>query len=67
MPCYTSNSKNTDNQIKNSVSYPESISYFHPQYSEVPLIRPPMEFVESGLNSEMVSLMRPIYIGNRWF
>ena len=31
-------------------------------YSEVPLIRPPMVFVESGLNNEQASLTRPIYI-----
>ena len=29
------------------------------QYSEVPIIRPPMILVESGLNSEQVLLMRP--------
>ena len=27
-----------------------------------PIIRPPMALVESGFNSEQVSLMRPIYI-----
>ena len=31
-------------------------------YSEVPIIRPPMILVESGLNGEQVSLMKPIYI-----
>ena len=30
--------------------------------SEVPIIRPPMVLVESGLNSEQVSLMRHIYV-----
>ena len=29
-------------------------------YSEVRIIRPPMVLVESGLNSEQVSLIRPI-------
>ena len=34
-------------------------------YSEVPIIRPPMVLVVSGLNGEQVSLlMRPIYIEN---
>ena len=32
------------------------------KYSEVPTIRPPMVLVESGQNSEQVSLMRTIYI-----
>ena len=32
------------------------------QYSEVPVIRPPLVLVESGLNSDQVSLMRPVYI-----
>ena len=31
-------------------------------YREVLLTRPPMVLVESGLNSEQVSLMRPFYI-----
>ena len=31
-------------------------------HSEVPIIRPPMVHVESGLYSEQVSLIRPIYI-----
>ena len=31
-------------------------------YSEVPIIRPPGVLVGSGLNSEQVSLRRPIYI-----
>ena len=31
-------------------------------YSEVPIIRPPMVVVENGLNSDLVTLMRPIYI-----
>ena len=30
-------------------------------YNEVPLIIPPIVLVESGLNCEQVSLMRPIY------
>ena len=34
------------------------------KYSEFPLIRPRIVFVESGLNSEQVSLMTPIYIKN---
>ena len=33
-------------------------------FKEVPIIRPPMVLVESGLNNEQVSLMRPIYIEN---
>ena len=37
------------------------------QYSEVPIIRPQMTLVESGLNSEQVSLMRPIYIEKMHF
>ena len=32
------------------------------KYSEVPIIRPPMILVESGLNDEQVLLMKPIYI-----
>ena len=31
--------------------------------SEVPIVRPPLVLVESGLNSEQVSLMRAIYFG----
>ena len=31
-------------------------------YSKVPLIRPSMVLVESGLNSEQTSVMRTIYI-----
>ena len=33
-------------------------------YSIMPIIRPPMVLVESCLNSEQVSLMRPVYIEN---
>ena len=36
----------------------------HVYYSEVPIIRPPMVLVDSDLNSEQVSKMRPIYIEN---
>ena len=34
------------------------------QYSEIPIIRPPTVLVKSGLDSEQVSLMRPIFIEN---
>ena len=46
------------------------------KYSKVPIIRPPMVLVENGLNSDQVSLMRPICIFslkaafrylNKWF
>ena len=33
-------------------------------YSEVPIMRPPIKLVESVLNREQVSLMRPIGIEN---
>ena len=33
-------------------------------YSECPIIRPPIILVESGLNGEHVSFMRPIQIEN---
>ena len=41
-----------------------SLTVSHPlkQYSEVLIIRPPVVLSESGLNSDQVSLMRPIYI-----
>ena len=38
--------------------------YYMYMYSEVPLITPPMVVVESGLNSEQVSSMKPICIEN---
>ena len=41
--------------------YQTKVIAFH-HYSELPLIRPPMILVESGLNSEQVSLIRTIYI-----
>ena len=37
------------------------------KYSDVPVIRPPMVLVESGLNIEQVSLLRPIYIEKKNF
>ena len=37
------------------------------RYSELPIIRPPMVLVESGLNGELVSLMWPIYINKLQF
>ena len=36
-------------------------SFLLNNYGEVPIIGPPMVLVEGGLNSEQVSLMRPIY------
>ena len=36
-------------------------------YSEVPLIRSPIVLVESGLNREQISLMRPIYMEKMYF
>ena len=37
------------------------------RYSEVPLIRPPVVLVVGGLNTELVSLTRPIYIENAFW
>ena len=37
------------------------------RYSEVPIVRPPMVLVENGLNSEQVSLMRPICVEKMYF
>ena len=37
---------------------------FSESKSEIPLNRPPMVLIESGLNSELVSLMRHICIKN---
>ena len=34
------------------------------KYSEATTIRPPLLLIESGLNSEQVSLMKTIYIEN---
>ena len=38
-----------------------SVSY---KYREIPIIRPPMVLIESGINNEQVSLMRPICTEN---
>ena len=36
-------------------------------YSEVPMIKPPMVLIENSLNSEQVAFMRPIYIEKMYF